>query len=472
MRIKNEKAITLIALVITIIILLILAGISIATLTGENGMLTKAEISKEETQISSYKEQLEIIWNGVNIEKYEANVTQEELMKKCKDKIEKDSNFENAKVEIIDDIIEVITKEGYIFHIIDGKVIYVKKEDEEQKDIIVKLNIGEIQNKKVTLTAEALHTGGRKLNYILNINGEEITTLSSYNTTFTYEYATSFGEVQAFLEVKYDDDKLSKSNVVTIEDYTIAKVEELIRFSQIVNSGNNYAGKTIELISEIDLQGSETNQWTPILNFRGSFNGNNNIIKNVYINSSQNEIGFFKNILGTSSIKEMQLENVTIKGKINTGGIVGFVNSTGTIENCIIKSGTIEGQENTGGIAGQTNNNTSKISGCKVYADVIGGVTTGGIVGNNSRPIENCAMYKNTTSNVATNAISLTGGIVGDLHNNYIFSCVNKGNVTGQSYIGGITGDIRAGTYISYCYNTGNVSRRICLWWHYRRGLW
>ena len=99
-------------------------------------------------------------------------------------------------------------------------------------------------------------------------------------------------------------------------------------------------------------------------------------------------------------------------------------------------------------------------------------MTTGGIVGNNSRPIENCAMYKNTTSNVATNAISLTGGIVGDLHNNYIFSCVNKGNVTGQSYIGGITGDIRAGTYISYCYNTGNVSRRICLWWHYRRGLW
>ena len=39
---KNNKGITLIALVITIIVLLILAGISIAMLTGENGLLNKA----------------------------------------------------------------------------------------------------------------------------------------------------------------------------------------------------------------------------------------------------------------------------------------------------------------------------------------------------------------------------------------------------------------------------------------------
>lgn len=44
--IKNNKGITLIALVITIIILLILAGITIATLTGENGILRKSRSSK------------------------------------------------------------------------------------------------------------------------------------------------------------------------------------------------------------------------------------------------------------------------------------------------------------------------------------------------------------------------------------------------------------------------------------------
>ena len=58
--IKNKKGITLIALVITIIVLLILAGVSIATLTGTNGILTQAQKSKMTTELSSYKEQLEL----------------------------------------------------------------------------------------------------------------------------------------------------------------------------------------------------------------------------------------------------------------------------------------------------------------------------------------------------------------------------------------------------------------------------
>jgi len=55
---NGEKAITLIALVITIIILLILAAISIATLTGENGVLTKASKSVTDTDIAETKEQI------------------------------------------------------------------------------------------------------------------------------------------------------------------------------------------------------------------------------------------------------------------------------------------------------------------------------------------------------------------------------------------------------------------------------
>ena len=46
---KNQKGITLIALVITIIVLLILAGVTIATLTGENGILTQADAAKDNT---------------------------------------------------------------------------------------------------------------------------------------------------------------------------------------------------------------------------------------------------------------------------------------------------------------------------------------------------------------------------------------------------------------------------------------
>ena len=47
---KNSKGITLIALVITIIVLLILAGVTIATLTGDNGILNQAGKAKEQTE--------------------------------------------------------------------------------------------------------------------------------------------------------------------------------------------------------------------------------------------------------------------------------------------------------------------------------------------------------------------------------------------------------------------------------------
>ena len=57
---RQNSGITLVALVITIIVLLILAGVSIATLTGTNGILTQAQKSKMTTELSSYKEQLEL----------------------------------------------------------------------------------------------------------------------------------------------------------------------------------------------------------------------------------------------------------------------------------------------------------------------------------------------------------------------------------------------------------------------------
>ena len=56
---KENKGITLIALVITILILLILAGITIASLTGENGLINRAANAKEQTEIAQEKEILQ-----------------------------------------------------------------------------------------------------------------------------------------------------------------------------------------------------------------------------------------------------------------------------------------------------------------------------------------------------------------------------------------------------------------------------
>ena len=57
MNIGKENGITLIAIVITIIVLLILAGVSIAMLTGDNGILTQAQRAKEETERAAQEEQ-------------------------------------------------------------------------------------------------------------------------------------------------------------------------------------------------------------------------------------------------------------------------------------------------------------------------------------------------------------------------------------------------------------------------------
>ena len=57
---KREKGITLIALVITIIVLLILAGVSIAMLTGQNGILTQAQNAKTTTENKSAEEKVKL----------------------------------------------------------------------------------------------------------------------------------------------------------------------------------------------------------------------------------------------------------------------------------------------------------------------------------------------------------------------------------------------------------------------------
>ena len=66
---KENKGITLVALVITIIILLLLAGIAIATLGGENGIFSKVKQSKSKHIESEMKERLIIAIQDLQTEK-------------------------------------------------------------------------------------------------------------------------------------------------------------------------------------------------------------------------------------------------------------------------------------------------------------------------------------------------------------------------------------------------------------------
>ncbi len=75
---ERQKGITLIALVITIIVLLILAGVSIAMLTGDNGILNQANDSKIETAVGTVKEQIKLLQGEKIIQ--EEKVTPETLL--------------------------------------------------------------------------------------------------------------------------------------------------------------------------------------------------------------------------------------------------------------------------------------------------------------------------------------------------------------------------------------------------------
>ena len=57
---KNKNGITLIALIVTIIVLLILAGITVATLTGDSGLIGKTSEAQFRAEVSSYNEELEL----------------------------------------------------------------------------------------------------------------------------------------------------------------------------------------------------------------------------------------------------------------------------------------------------------------------------------------------------------------------------------------------------------------------------
>ena len=121
---KSKKGITLIALVVTIVVLLILAAVSIAMLGGENGIITQAQKSKEENKKGEATEEVYLYWNEAQIN---YNDTIEQKVEILKQKMQaKDSNA-TAKIEDGEIIVnykgyEIII--SYINKKIDEEVIY------------------------------------------------------------------------------------------------------------------------------------------------------------------------------------------------------------------------------------------------------------------------------------------------------------------------------------------------------------
>ena len=81
---SKNKGITLIALVVTIVVLLILAGISIGALTGDNGIINQAHTAKEDTEIASWEEQIDLAI--IDAENKHRNPTLDDIKEELKNK--------------------------------------------------------------------------------------------------------------------------------------------------------------------------------------------------------------------------------------------------------------------------------------------------------------------------------------------------------------------------------------------------
>lgn len=249
------------------------------------------------------------------------------------------------------------------------------------------------------------------------------------------------------------------------DPFLIENAQQLAYLTYRVNNGLDAEGGHVsnhdlhyKLMTDVNLNGSQSFQWTPIGNwisetnyysFGGHFDGNNHTVSGLYINSIADRVGFFGYTDGA------EIKNLSVFGsEVSTtghyaGGIAGFANST-----------IISGSNNNCNISLSTPASTSTS-----YSYV------GGIVGYSSSTTSITNSFN--TGNVFSNSYSYTsnaGGIVGYSSSNMtITNCYNIGDISSStpssfsyssfsSYAGGIVGYSSSAMNITNCYNMGDIS--------------
>ena len=120
---KRNKGITLIALVITVIVLIILAGVAISMLSGENGILNKAAEAKEKTEQAVYEENIRLAVNEYYLDINRKETLSEFLQDKDK------SGLENLKIYSDDEDNVIGTYNNKVFYIDENNNIDIYNEN-------------------------------------------------------------------------------------------------------------------------------------------------------------------------------------------------------------------------------------------------------------------------------------------------------------------------------------------------------
>jgi len=219
-----------------------------------------------------------------------------------------------------------------------------------------------------------------------------------------------------------------------------------------------------------DIDASATSTWNggegfnpigdDIVNFTGTYDGNNYEVTNLTINRDAGRTGLFGYLLN-AVIKNVSLVNINVSGGNYTGGLVGWSEdsnvSNSTVSGVIIgKTGVgglvghnffnaeinlsttnveVSGDNNVGGLVGNNWANVRKSSAVgKVNAmDVLGTGSAGGLTGNNTTLIEN------SFADIEVNGQEGVGGLVGN-NSGKIENSYSLGSVDGTKEIGGLAG--------------------------------
>ncbi|MDD6582797.1 MAG: hypothetical protein PUF10_09010, partial [Bacteroidales bacterium] len=277
------------------------------------------------------------------------------------------------------------------------------------------------------------------------------------------------------------------------DPFLIENAQQLAYLTYRVNNGLDAAGGHVsnhdfhyKLMTDVDLNGSEDFQWTPIGNwisatnyysFGGHFDGNNHTVSGLYINSSDNRVGFFGYTDGATIINLSVSGDAVATSGNYAGGIVGIAEGVMLISNCNngcsvnCKSGNM----NVGGIIGYSSS-VLTITNCYNTGDIStndfnvilseGDAFSGGIIGrsaSSSLTVSDCYNTGNIISVGGNHPNS--GGIVGYSISTTISNTYNTGSINAMYYdypygafSGGILGNCNS-TNIINSYNVGTVYR-------------
>ena len=421
---NKQKGITLIALVVTIIVLIILAGVSINMLVGDNGIITQAQSAQRETEEAEAREKLEMALLDLQMEKYtNPNYNDEQFIT---DYLASQGMVAQDDIVIVGDYQFIIDRENL------GVTQSLGKGNESST---IEIGVSSQLASDYTKATLSIKIQGSDSISEIQINGAEVSVPEKTENKYTLtQDVTTNGNYNVYVLDSNEEYKIAQIQIEGIsEDMQISTKEQLESLRDRVNNGATYEGRTITLQNDIDLQGNAENQWVPIgredKDFKGTFYGNNHIIKNMYIDTTEDFQGLFGIVRG-------KIQDLTVTGDIvnagnQSGGVVGSAGGSTIIMNCHNQV-TIYSEEGTsiGGIAGYIVPNASILN-CTNRANITALGQTGG--------------YQET----------YVGGIIGRC-DGQITGCYNTGDIYGYHIAGGIVGVMMQGETRD-CYNRGNI---------------